>query len=98
MPLSALVLQVLTLLSTTTAAEVLLWTDAVALAQQRYCFDGPEVNFQFLNHGTPATLLHTAAHCQLGITNSADVLHFHPSVALVEVQMLMIVLRKAIFV
>jgi hypothetical protein len=50
MPLSALVLQALMLLSTTTAAEVLLWADGVALAQRRYCFDGHEVNFQFLNH------------------------------------------------
>jgi hypothetical protein len=48
MPLSALVLQALMLLSMTTAAEVL-WTDAVALAHQRFCIDGQKVNFQFLN-------------------------------------------------
>lgn len=48
MPLSALVLQALMLLSTTTAAEVLR-TDAVALALRRFCFDGQKVNFQFLN-------------------------------------------------
>jgi hypothetical protein len=48
MPLSALALQALMLLSMTTAAEVL-WTDAVALAQQRFCIDGQKVNFEFLN-------------------------------------------------